>query len=405
MLRSRARTFVVLLAATLLGPAGVVAVAPQAALGAGCSVAVGAKTYPSLATAIAKAPAGATLTVSGTCRGAFTIGKKLTLKSGSPAGILKGSTGTVLTANGGPLKVIGLTITGGKATTCASNNVAVCGGGLYVASGVTVSLTKVRMLGNVAVGTKARPDAHGGAIENEGTLSIVASTISGNSVTSTNVAEGGGISVFTGSLSILRSLISSNHATGTAFAGGGAIVNNDGSVSVIDSTLSENSASSVSISLGGAYVDGKVAVTPSLRISGSTVTLNDGGATGVGGVGSVGDVRIDSTILADNVGSPRDCLLGGTQSLNLSYDLVGTNTNCFAFTDGVNGNVVGSDAAPVNPRLDELASNGGPTKTHRLQSNSPAIGAAGAAPCLTPADQRGVKRPQGAACDIGAYER
>ena len=53
--------------------------------------------------------------------------------------------------------------------------------------------------------------------------------------------------------------------------------------------------------------------------------------------------------------------------------------------------------------LGPLANNGGPTLTHALLPGSPAINAAdaGASPAT---DQRGVRRPQGAGPDIGAYE-
>ena len=50
-----------------------------------------------------------------------------------------------------------------------------------------------------------------------------------------------------------------------------------------------------------------------------------------------------------------------------------------------------------------LVDNGGPTLTHALQAGSPAIDAADDAVCPA-TDQRGVDRPQGAACDVGAYE-
>ena len=60
----------------------------------------------------------------------------------------------------------------------------------------------------------------------------------------------------------------------------------------------------------------------------------------------------------------------------------------------------------TNPQLGPLADNGGPTQTHALLPGSPAIdGVAFDAPNDCPAaDQRGVPRPQGAACDMGAVE-
>jgi hypothetical protein len=64
----------------------------------------------------------------------------------------------------------------------------------------------------------------------------------------------------------------------------------------------------------------------------------------------------------------------------------------------------------ADPQLAPLRDNGGPTETRALLFGSPAIDAIPVENCTdrlgTPiaADQRGVPRPQGAACDIGAYE-
>jgi hypothetical protein len=56
-----------------------------------------------------------------------------------------------------------------------------------------------------------------------------------------------------------------------------------------------------------------------------------------------------------------------------------------------------------DPLLGPLADNGSPTQTHALLNGSPALDAGDSATCL-PIDQRGVTRPQGNDCDIGAYE-
>ena len=76
--------------------------------------------------------------------------------------------------------------------------------------------------------------------------------------------------------------------------------------------------------------------------------------------------------------------------------------------NGVNGNQVGV----VEPGLDFLVDNGGPTQTIALSPGSPAIGAGSNAlavddkgnPLTT--DQRGTRFPRivGSAVDIGAYE-
>ncbi len=59
-----------------------------------------------------------------------------------------------------------------------------------------------------------------------------------------------------------------------------------------------------------------------------------------------------------------------------------------------------------------LQSNGGPTQTIALTATSPALHAGNASACsatgagnVNGQDQRGVSRPQGSGCDIGAFER
>src|SRR5207253_10692871 len=80
------------------------------------------------------------------------------------------------------------------------------------------------------------------------------------------------------------------------------------------------------------------------------------------------------------------------QGYNLSSD-----TSC-GFTRA-------TDITTPTPRLGPLAPNGGPTETMALLPGSPAINEGGSGANGCPAtDQRGVRRPQGAACDIGAYE-
>jgi hypothetical protein len=46
----------------------------------------------------------------------------------------------------------------------------------------------------------------------------------------------------------------------------------------------------------------------------------------------------------------------------------------------------------------------GTTRTHALLPNSPAVNHIPAGSCVETEDQRGVHRPQGAGCDVGAYE-
>ena len=85
------------------------------------------------------------------------------------------------------------------------------------------------------------------------------------------------------------------------------------------------------------------------------------------------------------------------------YGTIGTDTNNLA-DDGTCGS-----ATNGNPNLGPLANNGGPTPTHALLEGSDAIDTADAGICAASPvdgeDQRGVSRPQGGGCDIGAYEK
>jgi hypothetical protein len=98
--------------------------------------------------------------------------------------------------------------------------------------------------------------------------------------------------------------------------------------------------------------------------------------------------QITHSVVASNYEGDCDQALGG---INLSSD-----ATC------------GFSLENIDPLLLPLADNGGPTPTHALRPDSPAIDAGGVA--CEPADQRGVFRPQDgdrdgvAACDIGAFE-
>jgi hypothetical protein len=78
-------------------------------------------------------------------------------------------------------------------------------------------------------------------------------------------------------------------------------------------------------------------------------------------------------------------------------------------TDGHHNISFGDATCPgddVAPLLGSLTDNGGPTQTLRPAQGSPALDAVPAAGAECAAtDQRGLARPFGGACDIGAYER
>jgi hypothetical protein len=130
-----------------------------------------------------------------------------------------------------------------------------------------------------------------------------------------------------------------------------------------------------------------------------------------------GTFTLTHTIIAENIDKTgaapdMDATTNPPGTFNRSFNLIGIGTNS-GVTDGVMGNQVGSAAAPIDPRLVFLADNGGPTFTHALMLDSPAVDAGNGAFSPPPDfDQRGnpfVRVFDGndngtSTIDIGAFE-
>lgn len=270
-----------------------------------------------------------------------------------------GSRGGGVHAGGGSLLLEHVVVTG--------NTTWNGGGGVHVGSFASARLVRTSVTQNATGGD-------GGGIEAWGALELAESSVAGNTAGST----GGGV-VFEGSsLLVGGSTISGN----TAQTGGGLAITSAESALVRNTTISGNTAEWG----GGAYLESE----PLL----AHVTIAANTADEGGGIANNGYPELRSSIVAGNGGG--DCLawfdfreltsLGGNLDGDGSCDL---------------GHA--SDKSAVNPQLGPLADNGGPTWTHALAASSPAVDAAfGSCPAT---DQRGIARPQGAACDSGAYER
>ena len=265
--------------------------------------------------------------------------------------------------NKASLSVTDSTITDNKATN-------VSGGGIYNAGGnVTVSNSTVN--GNSAF--------HDGGIDNHaGSLTLTASTVSDNTA-----RVGGGIHNESGTVKLISSTVSGNGAT---VAGGGGILN-DANLTITNSTVSGNGAAGPG---GGIANDtGASAMISSSTIADNTLGSSGLGITNGGGISNDGTLTLINTLLASNT---PDCVGGSVTSSGHNLDSDGT---C---TLGGPGDISGGNAA-----LGVLANNGGPTETRALLAGSLAIDAGEDAACPT-TDQRGVARPQGPHCDIGAFE-
>ena len=232
-----------------------------------------------------------------------------------------------------------------------------------------LNLTDSIISGNRAVG------GNGGGIRNTGTLTITNSTVRGN----TGDNAGGGIST-NGMLNLTLSRISGNSG------GDGSGIRNFGTVNLANSTISGNAAVSDG---GGINNDATFNMTNS-TITGNTANNRAGGVLN----GDNGTVNLVNGIIAGNTAATRPDCFGLFTSLG--HNLIG-NTSACAFTPAT------GDLVNVDPLLGPLRDNGGPTLTHALLPGSPAIDSGDDAACPA-TDQRGVARPQGAHCDIGAFE-
>ena len=111
-----------------------------------------------------------------------------------------------------------------------------------------------------------------------------------------------------------------------------------------------------------------------------------------------GTLVLTGTIVAGNQdrgGQAPDCGASNPKNATGGFNLIGNTTGCAAYAATA---AVANAVADLGP----LADNGGLTYTHLPLAGSPALDAAGAA--CPASDQRGVSRPQGAACDIGSVE-
>ena len=175
-----------------------------------------------------------------------------------------------------------------------------------------------------------------------------------------NGASGGGL-MNTGAVKVRNTTFSNNSAA----YGGGIFNNAGGTLTVTNSTFSGNSAAG----------------------AGGGIFNNNGGT-----------LTVTNTIVANST-SGGNCLGDITDG---GYN-IDDGTSC--------GFSAANNSMPsTEPLLAAgLANNGGPTKTIALRDASPAINAIpqGTNGCGTEVttDQRGVERPQGKGCEIGAFEK
>jgi hypothetical protein len=254
---------------------------------------------------------------------------------------------------------------------------------LDIHSGVTVDILGVTLRNGKA--------GQGGAVLSSGKLTLTRSVVADSTATS---GFGGGVlsDGNASDLTLLQTTISGN----TAFGGGGGLAVRN-SLAASETTISGNR--SATGQGGGVYVFADT----NASFLDVTITQNTA-ALGAGGVfaesapfTSVKHASFKSSILAGNTAPTHPDCSGAVRSDG--WNLVGVGDDCIDFGPS-HTDLVGTPAAPVNPKLGPLQNNGGPTSTHLPQADSLAINRGNG---CGPIDQRGQARPVGS-CDVGAVE-
>ena len=346
--------------------------------------------------------------------------------------------------NEGDLTLIHVTVAHNRAKGSANSSAHAYGGGIY--STGPLALTDSTIESNTAAGGDEERDDLGGGVGGgayvDGNMTVTGGVIRGNTVRAGNClgdcnnregySYGGGIYVENGTLTVSGSAIRDNAADKGAtqdviYEGyGGGVYLDDASADISKSTVSGNStfqghSGGISVSAhgvsrhlyiknstlsgnwarfygGGMHIGGAT----DTRLDNCTVSENYAAFDG-GGLLAKGSstVKYKNTIIHGNItlSSGEDCDIDGGAITSEGHNLFKTGTDCPC--DGAGDQTV-DDAGLI-----ALADNGGPTQTHALESDSPAVNnAAGTDIDGNPvtADQRGVSRPQGVANDIGAFE-
>lgn len=315
-------------------------------------------------------------------------------------------------------------------------------------SGNILKITNSIIRGNRITDSQYAPSYGGGIYASNNQLVITDSEISGNTVESMRWAGGAGI-ISTGNLIIEKSTVKDNYVQSGSTVDSGGIWIKSGTFLINDSTIYNNTATA---GYGGGILQG---VNASGTITNSLISYNNAGIGG--GISSSGNLTITNTTITGNQARgggaiyfssntygnpPLLSIINSTiynnygsgyateaiDSIYYSYSYgysdqvkivnsiisARTNRNCNQLLTSLGHNLSSDTSCGLTnqgdlqnqylyPYLSYLQDNGGPTLTHALLQNSPAIDNANPTYC-PPTDQRGIARPQGPQCDIGAYE-
>ena len=299
----------------------------------------------------------------------------------------------------------GLAIRNGAApiiTNCTfTGNLATQGGGAYVTNS-DATLSGVTFQGNWA-------SSGGGGIsmENAGHVSLANTILAGN-----RAQFGGGLSTALSSPVLTNVAFLGNAAISNALISieGGGMLAYGGSPVLMNVTFSDNT--SPTGQGGGFYVSSSA---PLLQ----NVTFNNNSALTGGGLYATGTspaTLLNNLTISGNSATTSGSGLYSDAALKLTNSILWGNTSTQTAGPGaltIQDSILQGSCPPggtcnhvlnQDPKLGVLKNNGGFTQTMSPGMGSAAIDAGGTLASCEPKDQRGVVRPQGGACDMGAYE-
>jgi CSLREA domain-containing protein len=253
-------------------------------------------------------------------------------------------------------------------------------------------------LNGLTVANGAPPNTfnqNGGAIRAEdgnGTF-----TINDSEIIDSDAVQGGAV-VSLGPLVVDQSTMAGNQAS---FLGGA--ITTTSQVTITNSTLAQNSVSDSGAAIYAYQNSGPVSITSSTIAGNSAGNINTGALQGENGPGAP-VVTVVQSILSGNTvpGSISNC--DDFRELEGSYDgtyVLEDADTCGFSTDAGDHNLLNTEPLLAPLTLSPVST----VRTMALRDGSPAIEAVPAADCAVAVDERGVTRPQGTDCDIGAFEK